>query len=73
MREQGLSALGPILILAGAIVSIFLNPFLFNWVMRMQQRLSDGEALVALLNAWRPTNEAERLIANKGQRVKTAP
>ena len=31
------------LILAGAIVSIFLNPFLFNWVMRMQQRLSDGE------------------------------
>lgn len=29
------------LILAGAILSIFLNPFLFGWVMRMQDRFSD--------------------------------
>lgn len=31
------------LILAGAIISIFLNPFLFGWVMRMQQRFSDAD------------------------------
>jgi len=29
------------LILAGAILSIFLNPFLFGWVMRIQERFSD--------------------------------
>ncbi|WAC22619.1 YbaL family putative K(+) efflux transporter [Blastomonas sp. SL216] len=33
------------LILAGAIISIFVNPFLFSWVMRMQQRFSDADAL----------------------------
>ncbi len=32
------------LILAGAIVSIFLNPFLFSWVMRKQQRADTDTA-----------------------------
>ncbi|ESZ86371.1 MAG: sodium:proton antiporter [Blastomonas sp. CACIA14H2] len=31
------------LILAGAILSIFLNPFLFGWVTRMHERFSDDE------------------------------